>query len=120
MSTFQDITFEFKGERYTIRANGVYRLIQQLHEIIPLSVLLDPVSKDGKEKYTTFDVVDAYTCCLNYAGANVISEEVFAEIFDDKEPLNPTALIVTLNRLIIPPAKYQQATSDNDEEVKKK
>lgn len=120
MSTFQNVTFEFKEKRYTIKANGVYRLIQQLHEIIPLSVILNPVSDDGKEKYSTFDVVAAYACCLNYAGADILDEEVFAEIFDVDEPLAPHDLLVMLYKLVIPPAKYQAAIDGDKEEVKKK
>lgn len=115
---FQDITFEFKEKQYKIKSNTVFRLIQQLHEIIPLAAMLNPLDDEGKERFSVFDTCEAFSCCINYAGGDVDSEEVYCELFGEN-PISMRDVILRIQTVITPPAEYD-LTSESNEDVKKK
>jgi hypothetical protein len=114
---FQDITFEYKDETHKIKSNNVFRLVQQLHEIIPLASILNPVDDEGKERFSIFDVCEAFECCVNYAGGNTDTEEVYCELFGDN-PLSMNDVIHRIHMIVVPPEKY--APEPSKEDLKKK
>lgn len=76
MSSFKDITFEFGGETYTVKANNVFRLIAQIEEVITVTELFTL----NAEKLPLARLADAYAVCLKYAGAKAEPEDVYCSM----------------------------------------
>ena len=112
-SIFQDITFEFQGEQYSITANTVFPLIAQIDEVMPLSELL---SKDKIP--SVVKICKAFSICIKYAGGNVETEQVYNELFGEN-PVNPRDVVLQLQMFVVPPAKYIITTPQDSEDIKK-
>jgi hypothetical protein len=111
MSVFQDITFEFEGEQYSIKANAVFPLIAQIDEVMPLSELL------AEKTPSIVKMCHAFSVCIMYAGGNVSAEVVFDGLFGEN-PVNPREVVQQLQMFVIPPAKYQAAMTADDSKKK--
>ena len=75
MSIFQDVTLGFTGEEYTIPHNKVMKLIAIVEDVVSLQDLTN-----GKGPKMN-KLAEAYAVALNYAGAKVEVEEVYASLF---------------------------------------
>ena len=118
MRKFQNITFAYKGDNLTIKSNEVFLLVQQLHEIIPLSFIVNPIDENGKQRFSVFDTCEAFACCVNYAGGQATQEEIYCELFGEN-PIAMEDLILRIQMVVVPPEEFIVEQSDN-EELKKK
>lgn len=110
MSVFKDITFEFKGEAYTVEASNVYRLLAELYEVIhPADLMTD--------KPNLVKLANAFATCIRYCGGNPSDEDVYEAMFNADSPINATHVVSALMLLLVPPKEYQ-TTSGNDSKKK--
>lgn len=110
MSVFKDITFEFKGETYTVKADNVYRLLADLYDCVHPSDVLS-------EKPNLPKLANAFALCVNYCGGKTTGEEIYASMFSGESNLNTPEVVGALMLLIVPPSEYQ--TGGNVDSKKK-
>ena len=100
MAVFQDVVFGFKGEEYTVKSNKIMRLIAMIEDIVTLGDLTS-----GNIKLSR--LAEAYSACLNYAGAETEVETVYETLFGSGSSGVVQESITTLMMLMLPPSSYQ-------------
>jgi hypothetical protein len=100
MSIFQDVTLGFKGEEYTIPSNKVMKLIAIIEDIVSLQDLTN-----GKGPKLN-KLAEAFSVALNYAGAKVEVEEVYASLFVNSGGELVSGYITSLIMMMLPPDSY--------------
>ena len=98
MSVFQDITFSHKGKDYKIKSNQVMKLIAMIEDVITLQELTTQPRLSR--------LAEAYTVALNYAGAELSIDEVYASLFGDGGQERISASITNLVMMMLPPDSY--------------
>ena len=103
MSVFKDVTLEYKGDEYTVKANELLRLIAKIESEISISELTreqgPPLSK----------LALAYTIALNCVGARANHDEVYEQLFSTEGAVSVANAVPGLLTLMLPPATYQPA-----------
>ena len=74
MAVFQDVVFGFKGEEYTVKSNKIMRLIAMIEDIVSLGDIT-------RGEVNLSRLAEAYSACLNYAGAETEIETVYETMF---------------------------------------
>jgi hypothetical protein len=105
MAVFEDVVFGFKGDEYTVKATKIMRLIAMIEDIVTLGDLTS-----GKVKLSK--LAEAYTACLNYAGAETEIETVYESLFGTDGAGNVQASITSLIMLMLPPSSYHPPEQD--------
>jgi hypothetical protein len=98
MSIFQDITFSHKDKDYKIKSNQVMRLIAMIEDVITLQELTTQPRLSR--------LAEAYTVALNYAGADLSIDEVYASLFGDGGSARITEAVTNLVMMMLPPDSY--------------
>lgn len=110
MSIFNPVVVSFRGNDYSVPANGVLGLIAAVEDEITISELY------SNPKNTA--VAKAYAAAIRYAGGSATVSEVYEELFNMKGKDNIRAVIQSLILMMVPP-KHLQEPSEGVEEVKK-
>lgn len=111
MAIFDDITLSFKGEDYTVKHNRVMMLIAKVEDVITLSDLVNNNIKLSK-------LAEAYKVALEYAGAKVEVEDVYASLFGDGGAQNVQNSIQSLIMMMLPPDTYNPPEAATQEKPK--
>jgi len=114
MSVFEDITLGYGDEEYIVKSNQVMKLIAMVEEVITLREL----SQDGGPRLTR--LAEAYKVALNYAGANVTTEQVYASLFGNGGAQHVASVMQALIMMMLPPATYNQPEQKESKPKKKK
>ena len=104
MSVFQDITLGFDGKEYTVPSNKVMMLIAKVEDVVSLG---DLTTGTGPKLSR---LAEGYCVCLNYAGADVKTEQVYETLFGNGGRKNVEEAITNLMTLMLPPSSYQPDT----------
>jgi hypothetical protein len=99
MNIFEDIVLTFGGEEFTIKSNRVMKLISMVEDVISLQEL---TTRPKLAK-----LAEAYAVSLNYAGAKVSIDEVYASLFGTEGADNVQNSITSLIMMMLPPSTYQ-------------
>jgi hypothetical protein len=114
MSIFEDVTFGFDGEEYTVKSNKIMGLIHKVEGVMTFGELM-------QENPSLSKVAMAYTVCLKEAGCDAELEEVYAELFNHSGAQNIKNSILGLTMLMMPPATYQPPEKSSEKKpVKRK
>lgn len=106
MAVFEDVTFGFKGTEYKVPANKIMRLIANVEDIVSMQ---DLTSGKGPK---LSKLAEAYSACLNYAGAKVETEQVYETMFGENGGSNITESVSSLLMLMLPPSSYHPPESE--------
>ena len=98
MSIFQDITFGHKGKDYKVKSTQVMRLIAMIEDVITLQELTTQPRLSR--------LAEAYTVALNYAGADLPIDEVYASLFGEGGQERISGAITNLVMMMLPPESY--------------
>jgi len=113
---FNDIELQ-RGEKvYTIKADGMMKLIAKVEDIISLNRIINAVQ--GGE-VPVAKISQAYACILRHAGCVVSDHEIYAEMFAGADSVTVAQEAVTsLMILMVPPSAM--APKSTGAETKKK
>lgn len=104
-SVFEDVTFTYKGQDYTVKHNQILPLIEIIESIIPVEELVTISAANIPRA----KLARAYVTALEYAGHKDIDvNEVYAEFMN---PENITDLIAKINGLValmVPPSLLKE------------
>lgn len=114
MSVFEDITLGFAGDEYTVKSNQVMKLIAMIEEVISLREL----SQEGGPRLTR--LAEAYKVALNYAGAEVTTEQVYESLFGNGGANNVANVIQSLIMMMLPPSTYNPPEEKKPAKKKKR
>lgn len=104
---FDPVTLEWGGETYTIPPNRMFGAIKRIEDVITIPELHATAAKRGTVKMATLS--EAFAAVLNYAGADVTAEEVYAGMFDGNTSADAaSAAMLTLMGIMVPPQAIQQ------------
>ena len=102
MSVFQPVTFEWKGDDYTIPADKVLPIIADVESIITFVELAAALDSGTKVPLATLSMV--YGMVLRYAGADVSDDECYEAMFGDTgQNSNMAMAMQTLVYMMMPP-----------------
>ena len=99
MAIFDDITLTFNGNDYTVKSDRVMMLIAKVEDVISLRQLTSGDIKMSK-------LAEAYKVALEYAGAKVQTEDVYASLFGEGGAEAVQGSIQSLIMLMLPPSTY--------------
>jgi len=98
---FNDIELDYNGEKFTVKANEVMRLISKVEDIITLGKLIES-AQTGSPPMAKISM--AYGCMLRYAGSTVKDQEVYQDMFSGQNAAqNASDACMSLLALMIPP-----------------
>lgn len=115
---FQDIGFEYQGERKVIKANKVFETIKSLTKVITLGQLIHYAQNPIERDFT--HLTEAYMHLLGLAGYRNLTgsdrDIIFCELFNRDDPdHNANAVIEQLMAIMTPPdavaKKIEKASS---------
>lgn len=102
---FEDIEFQWKGAKYTLRADKVLRAIASVEEIITLHELS---TYQHRGTIPAGKVSMAYGTMLRMAGARVKDEEVYSSLIQDASSEQMLETTLVLMRMMLPPESLTQ------------
>lgn len=103
---FSDVKLTWAGTDYRVPANRIMGLILRIENVITLSELVHMAQKaqeSGTVSFPMARVAQAYCEALNYAGADVTHEEVYAGLLLSEQSDTIATAIIGLQKLMIPP-----------------
>lgn len=116
MSRFEEVGLQWGGKEYKVAPDAVMGLIESIETIITMEEINHMLESGGIQRVK---VSRAYRAALNYAGANVSADDVYASLFESKKMLENTVnVMVGLLAMMIPPESLRSKA--NPEEVTKK
>lgn len=116
MAIFEDITLTFNGADYVVKATDAMRLIAKVEDVITIGELSNPTAIKLNQ------LAMAYTVALQFAGANVKHEEVYAALFGmpSEGGVHPIAAHVAyIQMLLIPPSTYRPVETKKKPQARK-
>jgi hypothetical protein len=108
MEIFKDVKLTWSGQEYKIPGNRVMGLILRIESVITLSELASMGAKAQSDSLIAIPLArisQAYSEALQYAGANISTEEVYAGMFaEDGNSNTIVAALIGLQQLMLPPS----------------
>lgn len=101
MAIFEDITLGFNGEEYTVKHTEVMKLIAVIEDIITLQELTSGTNPKLSK------IAEAYAAALNFAGAKVGWDEVYASLFSEGAAERIPQVLSALVMMMLPPDSYR-------------
>ena len=105
MSIFDDVRLSWAGKPYLIPAHRVLGAIARIEEVVTLQELSAYAARGTAPMAI---IAKAYAAVLEYAGASVTAEEVYAGMFDPAAGGEVGAAVSGLLGMMIPPKRLQE------------
>ena len=103
MSVFDDVTFIWQGEEFTVPSDKVMGLIATVEQHVKAHELsVEDYKTVGEGRLSM-----AYSAALRYAGAKVTAEEVYLACFDPASARMRVDILTGLMLMFVPPALYR-------------
>jgi hypothetical protein len=100
MSCFDVVTLTWGGKDYVVQSDKVMGLVETIECIITLDEINDMLIR---KTILRAKIARAYSAVLNYAGAKVSQEEVYAEFFGEEMAASTLGVLSGLLAMMIPP-----------------
>lgn len=100
MSCFESVTLSFGGENYIVKPNMVMGLIESIECVLTIEEINEMITRKCLNRSK---IARAYAAALNFAGASVLVEQVYAEFFGGAAVTFTTNTLVGLLSMMIPP-----------------
>jgi hypothetical protein len=102
MAIFENVSLEWRGEKYVVPANRMLGAIAAMEQHIGFFELADP---SQLRKLSLARLARAFASVLRYAGCAVSDDEVYADLFASKTTVTQQVIpaINTLLLLMMPP-----------------
>lgn len=97
---FNDVTLEWKGSKYTIPSDQMMEAINRIEDHVSLETL--HVRDGEKPSWKRGKIAQAYAAVLNFAGAKVTPEEVYAGMFEKGASNAAGVAVQSLILLMVP------------------
>tara|TARA_R110000868_G_scaffold32425_3_gene117958 strand:- start:1261 stop:1656 length:396 start_codon:yes stop_codon:yes gene_type:complete len=114
-AVFDDVTFEWAGNNYTIPARRLLGAIARVEGVVTIAELMQTQVARGTVKLAV--LAQAFGEVLRYAGAKVTDDEVYVGLF--ASPANGGAgnaqgALAALVTLMVPPSVRSAAAADEE------
>ena len=108
---FNDVTLKWKGSEYTIPSDQMMGAIERVEEFVSLEMLH---VRDGEKPggWKRAKIAKAYAAVLNYAGAKVTAEEVYAGMFEKGVANAAGVAVQALIFLMVPNSLLEEGDSE--------
>jgi hypothetical protein len=106
MSIFEPVVLTWNGAEHTVAADKVMGLIARVEDIITLPEINNILS--GKSNAPFAKLASAYSAALSYAGAQVITEDVYRTFFGADAKANVPMVLHGLLMMMVPPVAIQE------------
>lgn len=115
MSVFDDVEITWEGKTRTIPAEGIMKTIARVEDIITMGEIFQ-YSERGAAPMGKLSM--AFTVCLQVAGFEVDSDQVYKALFQGNDAQKKiSATVQALLAMMIPPADLDVETSEGGEDT---
>lgn len=107
---FNDVTLKWKGSEYTIPSDQMLEAINRIEDHVSLETL--HVRAGEKPSWKRGKIAQAYAAVLNFAGAKVTPEEVYAGMFEKGETNAAGVAVQALIFLMVPNSLLEEGDGE--------